>query len=42
MSITAALHIGMATGTVELPAFMPVGTLGTVKGVEIEIKYDTI
>jgi len=25
-----------AHGTVELPAFMPVGTLGTVKGVEIE------
>jgi queuine tRNA-ribosyltransferase len=24
-----------AHGTVELPAFMPVGTLGTVKGVEI-------
>jgi len=25
-----------AHGTVELPAFMPVGTLGTVKGVELE------
>jgi len=25
-----------AHGTVELPAFMPVGTHGTVKGVEIE------
>ena len=26
-----------AHGTVELPAFMPVGTLGTVKGVELEL-----
>ena len=28
-------------GTVELPAFMPVGTLGTVKGVEIDLLRKT-
>jgi len=30
-----------AHGTVELPAFMPVGTLGTVKGVEIGLLRET-